>query len=45
VGTVLAHTLGEENPSTAVLRANGFGRGADVEDPEQGVVWRWELAL
>jgi RimJ/RimL family protein N-acetyltransferase len=43
--TVLAHTLGEENASTAVLRANGFRRGEDVDDAELGSVWRWERSL
>jgi RimJ/RimL family protein N-acetyltransferase len=40
---VIAHTLREDNPSTRVLRANGFVKTADVEDPEDGPVWRWEL--
>ncbi|MES2444664.1 MAG: GNAT family N-acetyltransferase [Pseudomonadota bacterium] len=42
---VIAHTLREENPSTRVLLANGFVRTADVEDPEDGPIWRWELPL
>lgn len=40
-----AHTLPEENASTAVLRRNGFARVGTVEDPEDGEIWRWELRL
>jgi RimJ/RimL family protein N-acetyltransferase len=42
---VLAHTLPERNASTRVLLRNGFIRAGDVVDPEDGPVWRWELAL
>lgn len=40
---VLAHTLCEENASTGVLRANGFGRDGEGFDDDEGVVWRWRL--
>ncbi len=43
VTLVCAHTLAEENPSTAVLRRLGFRRIAELTDPEVGAVWRWEL--
>lgn len=43
VTLVYAHTLAEENPSTAVLRRLGFRRTAELTDPEVGAVWRWEL--
>jgi ribosomal-protein-alanine N-acetyltransferase len=43
VTLVCAHTLAEENPSTAVLRRLGFRRTAELVDPEVGAVWRWEL--
>ena len=43
VTRVRAHTLAEENPSTAVLRRLGFRRTAELTDPEVGAVWRWEL--
>jgi RimJ/RimL family protein N-acetyltransferase len=42
---VVAHTLRENNPSTLVLTANGFMGPTEVVDPEDGPVWRWELAL
>lgn len=45
VRLVLAHTLCEENASTAVLRANGFIRDGFGEDPDEGIVWRWALTL
>jgi len=43
--TVSAHTLAEENPSTAVLRKNGFIRTAALDDPDAGAIWRWELPV
>jgi RimJ/RimL family protein N-acetyltransferase len=45
VSIVSAHTLGTENPSTAVLRKSGFQRVAELEDPDLGPIWRWELPL
>jgi ribosomal-protein-alanine N-acetyltransferase len=42
VALVRAHTLAEENPSTAVLRRLCFRRTGEVVDPEVGAVWRWE---
>lgn len=39
---VRAHTLPEHNPSTRALVANGFVMAGQVEDPEDGTVWRWE---
>lgn len=44
VAALLAHTLPEENASTAVLRRCGFTPVDVVEDPEDGTVWRWALA-
>jgi [ribosomal protein S5]-alanine N-acetyltransferase len=43
--TILAHTLCEENASTAVLRTNGFLRDGEGFDEDEGVVWRWRLEL
>ncbi len=42
VTVVRAHTLAEENASTAVLEKLGFRRVAVLEDPEVGSTWRWE---
>ncbi len=39
---VIAHTLPEHNASTRVLTKCGFHRTAEVKDPEDGVIWRWE---
>ena len=39
---VRAHTLPTPNASTRVLAKCGFERTGDVEDPEDGPVWRWE---
>jgi len=38
----IAHTLPRENASTRALRRNGFAFAGAVEDPEDGLVWRWE---
>jgi ribosomal-protein-alanine N-acetyltransferase len=43
VRTVRAHTLPENNASTRVLTKCGFERIGEVMDPEDGLVWRWEL--
>jgi RimJ/RimL family protein N-acetyltransferase len=42
---VCAHTLPQENASTAVLRRNGFVRDGEAQDPDEGTVWRWRLNL
>ena len=36
-----AHTLPEENGSNTALRRNNFVYAGDVDDPEDGLVWRW----
>ena len=38
----IAHTLPQENASNKALRRNGFVFAGEVEDPEDGLVWRWE---
>lgn len=43
VHTVIAHTLGEENPSTKVLAKCGFVKTKDINHPEEGLIWKWEL--
>lgn len=45
LAAVMAHTLPEENPSTAVLRRNGFVRAGEAQDPDEGTVWRWRIDL
>jgi [ribosomal protein S5]-alanine N-acetyltransferase len=42
---VIAHTLPQENASTAVLVRNGFVRDGETQDPDEGTVWRWRLEL
>ncbi len=42
---VTAHTLPHDNPSTGVLRNNGFARDGDLIDPDQGTIWKWSLKL
>jgi RimJ/RimL family protein N-acetyltransferase len=43
VAMVCAHTRPEENASTHVLSKCGFEFIGEVMDPEDGLVWRWEL--
>lgn len=40
-----AHTLPEVNASTRVLEKCGFRHAAEIHDPVDGPVWRWELDL
>ena len=42
VRVIRAHTLPEANASTRVLRKCGFLHIGPVNDPEDGLVWRWE---
>ena len=44
VRTIRAHTLPEKNASTRVLIKCGFHQVGEVRDPEDGIVWRWELS-
>lgn len=43
VRVVRAHTLPEANASTRVLTKCGFHRIGEVIDPDDGLVWRWEI--
>jgi RimJ/RimL family protein N-acetyltransferase len=43
VTMILAHTLAEENASVAILKKCGFTFKGSVEDPDDGIIWRWEL--
>ena len=43
VRCVRAHTLPTRNASTRVLEKCGFNFEGQIEDPEDGPVWRWEL--
>lgn len=45
VECVLAHTLPERNACTRILEKLGFRCGGEVIDPEDGLVWRWELLV
>ena len=43
VKNVIAHTLGQENPSTKVLTKCGFEKIEKINDPDEGVIWKWKL--
>lgn len=42
---VLAHTLPQRSASTRILEGLGFLHLGEVEDPEDGRVWRWRRDL
>jgi RimJ/RimL family protein N-acetyltransferase len=42
---VFAHTLAAESASTSVLARCGFAKVAELIDPDEGPVWRWEYHL
>lgn len=43
VKSIVAHTLGHENSSTKVLQKCGFKKVQEINDPDDGLIWRWEL--
>ncbi len=43
VKSIIAHTLGQENASTKVLQKCGFKKVHEINDPDDGLIWRWEL--
>ena len=43
VTAVAAHTLAEQNASGEVLTKCGMTRVAEIDDPDDGLIWRWEV--
>ena len=43
VKMIIAHTLPFENASTNILICLGFNKVSEIIDPEDGLIWRWEL--
>jgi [ribosomal protein S5]-alanine N-acetyltransferase len=43
VQQVWAHTLAEANASVRVLTKCGFTRTQEIDDPDNGKIWRWEI--
>jgi [ribosomal protein S5]-alanine N-acetyltransferase len=43
VKAIIAHTLGQDNPSTKVLQKCGFEKVKEINDPDDGLIWKWEL--
>jgi RimJ/RimL family protein N-acetyltransferase len=43
VQVVRAHTLRERNVSVRILESLGFDFRGEVVEPEDGLVWRWEV--
>jgi [ribosomal protein S5]-alanine N-acetyltransferase len=44
VQAVIAHTLAERNASNSVLQKVGMRFIAEVGDPEEGKIWRWQIS-
>ena len=44
VRKVIAHTLAEENASGHILEKLGFAQTEDINDPDEGLLWRWEIS-
>ncbi len=42
VELVIAHTLPQSSASTRVLTKCSFIHTTDIDDPDDGLVWRWE---
>ena len=43
VKMIIAHTLPSGNASTNILTRLGFDKVSEIIDPEDGLIWRWEL--
>ena len=43
VKSIIAHTLGQDNASTTVLQKCGFKKVEEINDPDDGLIWKWEL--
>ena len=43
VRLIVAHTLGQDNASTKVLQKCGFKKVEETNDPDDGLIWKWEL--
>jgi RimJ/RimL family protein N-acetyltransferase len=43
VTSIIAHTLGQDNPSTKVLQKCGFEKVEEINDPDDGLIWKWEV--
>lgn len=45
VECVCAHTLAEPSASTRVLEKSGMAKVAELIDPDDGKLWRWEIRI
>jgi ribosomal-protein-alanine N-acetyltransferase len=43
VKSIIAHTLGQDNPSTKVLQKCGFKKVEEINHLVDGLIWKWEL--
>lgn len=40
VKSIIAHTLGQKNPSTKVLQKCGFEKVQEINYPDDGLIWK-----
>jgi RimJ/RimL family protein N-acetyltransferase len=45
VQKIIAHTLAHENASTRVLTKSTFKLSEEINDAEDGLLWKWELLI
>lgn len=43
VSRIFAHTLGYKNASGSVLKKCGFKQVGEIEDPDLGRIWKWQV--
>jgi [ribosomal protein S5]-alanine N-acetyltransferase len=43
IAKVIAHTLAEENASGSILKYCGHKKTEEINDPEDGLIWKWEI--
>ncbi len=43
INKVVAHTLAETNASGSILKYCGMVKTAELADPEDGLIWKWEI--
>lgn len=41
---VIAHTLAQSNASNRVLEKSGLSFNLELEDPEEGKIWQWQIS-
>jgi len=45
VKSIIAHTLADKNASVSILQKFNFILVEEINDPEDGLIWKWQLNL